>query len=520
MPIETDLEGPVRFRPFDPALILPASSARVVVLVDEVDRHLAGDALRGEIERYLAGQPLGEQDDAAEQEGPLLAVASTSRVDEALATGADMIILEGGDVHRRLSRDGFVVTRYVPLPNRLQPDLLLPLDQPVAVRYALSRWRSSVQLDASWQARYARRLRDGVVGRLSRHIPVRGRTLVTVASRRAGAPQAVAAAARVLQEPLVAWLPTFTTGLDPDSRNVVHLFARRRKEPSWVIKLARERGHDAIFVHEEAVLMKVRESGGALAERAPRLVARTEVGGRSASVETAAAGTGLDRLLAGRTSRRTKLKLLQAVVAWLEQVARETLAPASALGPERSRLADQVLPPWRDSGVTDELVVGLPPLPAVFLHGDMWEENVVVGRDGFMALDWERARPHGFPLWDLASFASMTLGVLDGARSVDERAGHFVELWSGVARSSPILFRWLRSGAEAAGVPAEAVPAIVTLRWLDDPVRARREAAGSATVDARSSERLLDRLPHLWLDEPALGPGWRAWREAERPAAA
>jgi hypothetical protein len=159
-------------------------------------------------------------------------------------------------------------------------------------------------------------------------------------------------------------------------------------------------------------------------------------------------------------------------------------------------------------------------VPTVFVHGDMWEENVVFGRDGFTVLDWEKARLHGLPLWDLASFASMTLGVLDGARSVEERARHFVELWSGTARSSPILFRWLRQGAEAARVPAEAVPAIVTLRWLDDPARGRREAQGVFAADAKTSARLLDRLPHLWLEQPGLGPVWQPWRDAHGMAPA
>jgi hypothetical protein len=157
--------------------------------------------------------------------------------------------------------------------------------------------------------------------------------------------------------------------------------------------------------------------------------------------------------------------------------------------------------------VTADLVRGLPPLPAVFVHGDLWEQNIVVGSRGFTAVDWELARPDGFPLWDLIRFASLSLGPLDGAHSVEQRGRHFVELWAGRARSSPILFRWLRRAAEVAQVPAEAVPAIVTLRWLDDPGRGRFEPPPSPA-------RLLDRLPWLWLTEPRLGLRWEAWRSA------
>jgi Phosphotransferase enzyme family len=497
LPIETMSAGEsVGPTGFDPAVVLPAVGARMVAVGGDRPSLLGAAG---------AQVPVG----AGLQTGSSVAVATARRVEEALASGADTLLLEGRDVRRRLARAGLAVARYLPLPDPSSLELLLPLEQPVAVRYALGRWRPSSALPgAGALERYAKVARDALVGRLPRSLAVpRGRQLVTLATRRPTAPEAVRAASRLVGRPVAAWLPTFT-GTHTDSRSVLQLFPAGGREPAWVLKLGRIRGRERQFANEEAVLGWVERSGGAVAAHAPRFVGRMEVAGRPASIETAAVGTGLDRLLAGPASRRRKLEVLESIAGWLDQLARETLAPPSALEPERERIAEQVLPYWRELGVTADLVRTLPAVSAVFVHGDMWEQNIVVGDNGFTAVDWELARPQGFPLWDLVRFASMSLGLLDGALGVEQRARHFIELWSGSAPSSPILFRWLLRAARGAGVPLEAVPAIVTLRWLDDPGRGRFEPPPSPA-------RLLDRLPWLWLMEPGLGPGWQAWRIAQ-----
>jgi hypothetical protein len=518
LPTEKDIgRAAAPLRAFDPVLLLPASPRRVVVVGSEVDPYLGGDALRGAVDRWLQDPPIvtgGKTDQ--EEEIPILALASSGGLEAALGTRAEMVAIVGRDARRKLLRSGFVVARYLPLPDGRRPEVLLPLDQPVAVRYALSRWRPAAHADVGRAANYGKRLRDTILGRLPRRLPIPGgRVIITVGARQGGIPLAVAAAAEVVGEPVSAWLPTFPRGVDPGSRNVVHLLPPGARDPAWVIKLARRRGLEASFDQEEAALTMLRERGGVIAARAPRLIGRTEVDGRAASVESAAAGTGLDRLLASSASRAVKLRALESVADWLDEVARATLAPTTALEPERARMVKEVLPRWGAAGLRGDLVTSLPPLPAVFVHGDMWEENVIVDRDGFTALDWEWSRPHGFPLWDKASFASTTLGLLDGARSVEERARHFLELWSGAARSSSILFRWLRKGAEEAKVPPEAVPVVVTLCWLDDPERARLEHLGALDPDTPDPDRLLDRLPRLWLDDQRLGPRWPAWSAAE-----
>ena len=438
-----------------------------------------------------------------------VAVATTGRVEDALRSGAETLLLEGRDVRRRLARAGLAVARYLPLPDPSAVEVLLPLEQPVAMRYALGRWRPSSALPgAGALERYAKAARDMLVSRLSRSLTVSGeRPLITLATRRPAPPESVRAASRLVGQPMDAWLPTFT-GTHIHSRSVLQLFPVGERDPGWVLKLGRSGADERPFAHEEAALGWVERTGGAVARHAPRFMGRMQVGGRPASVESAAVGTGLDRLLAGPASRRRKLQVLESIATWLEQLAQQTLAPPSALERERERMAEQVLPHWRELGISPNLVRELPPMCAVFVHGDMWEQNIVVGGGGFTAVDWELARPEGFPLWDMVRFASMALGLLDGALTVEQRARHFISLWSGDAPSSPILFRWLLRAAEAARLPLDAVPAIVTLRWLDDPGRGRFEPPPSPA-------RLLDRLPWLWLMEPGLGLHWDAWRTAQ-----
>src|SRR5204862_5988637 len=100
---------------------------------------------------------------------------------------------------------------------------------------------------------------------------------------------------------------------------------------------------------------------------------------------------------------------------------------------------------------------------------------------GFTAVDWESARRHGFPLWDLLYFLVDALVHLDGAWQPERRESHAARLLLGETASSEVLFRWVRKAVQALELPTDTVGAIATLAWLHhglSPVA--RDAAGSA----------------------------------------
>jgi hypothetical protein len=296
-------------------------------------------------------------------------------------------------------------------------------------------------------------------------------------------------------------------------RDAFLLFPPEGARPEQVVKFSRVPGERAQFERDEQAARLVAETGGAVARRAPSLLARFDAAGREASVETVAAGTKLTNLLREPRSRRAKLAVVEAVARWLVQVARETASPPEALHPERRRLESDVLPAWVEHGVPRDLVAAIPSVPATFQHNDVAEENVVWGDGSFTVLDWEWAQPHGLPVGDLVYFAAHVLRIVDGAATEEARDRHFVDLFSGRAQSSPVLFRWVRELVEALELPPEAVGPLVTISWLDRgrlslTERRRAEALAKTELDPAFAER----AARAWIEEPALGAGWSGWR--------
>jgi hypothetical protein len=197
-------------------------------------------------------------------------------------------------------------------------------------------------------------------------------------------------------------------------------------------------------------------------------------------------------------------------------MARETAAPPPALQAELARLAEDVLPLWAGAGVTAALVRELPPVPAVLQHNDLGCWNVVVGPSGFTSVDWESAREHGLPLWDLVYFLTDALATLAGAASPGAQDELSVELLRGDSSRSPFLFGWVERAVRDLQIPREAVGPIVTLGWLHHGLshRTRATALRRAGGGEPASPGPLGRLARIWLTDPALGMDWRAWRDA------
>ncbi len=435
---------------------------------------------------------------------PDLVVAPANLRDAALDLNPAMLVVEGARSTLALRRAGWTASLVQPLPDADRPELVLPLGDRRATRYALRRWRPGRSRLTRARTALAREA-------LAHGLPVPGRAPTALGSQTAGPPFVVAPALELLGLRDAASFAAFGRWAHPFSRGAYYLFGPGR-EPGWVVKFARLPGIAHLFEDDERGLRLAEEAGGLVASHAPRLIARYEVAGLHASVETAAPGRRLGDLLESGAPRDERLAAVDRIASWIVAVARETATSPDALVAERRRLASAVLPRWSSHGVSAELVDALPPLAAVFQHGDLSPDNLLVHGTGFTAVDWESARPDGLPLWDLFYFLTHALALADRVSSEDERAEHFVRLWRGELPSSRLAFRLTREAAAASGVPAGAVGPLVTLLWLSyaalDSAHVERVAA---VAGEPADEPATMQLARRWLSEPGLGPDWSGW---------
>ena len=434
---------------------------------------------------------------------PDLVVAEAVRSDEAVRMGAEVVVLTGARASARLRAAGYAVHRYLLRPSLEDPTLVLALDHPAATRYAVTR--------ATGTGRGWKGIRNAAAARLLARGPVPGSLHPLAIGSKLPEPPLLLRAAPDLGVPAGSeWYLTLGRG-DQLSRNVFHLLEPGSPEPSWVLKFVRVRGYRDPFERDERGL-ELAASEPATAPHAPRLLGRLEVDGFPGSVETSASGELLSRVLDRRGGQG--LDQIERIAQWIVELGRATQTRAGALEPEILRLAHEVVPEWSELGAGQELVEALPPVPAVLQHNDLGCWNIVVGKGSFTALDWESARRHGLPLWDLTYFLTDALVRLEQV----EPAGwdQFVlSLYRGESRRSPFLFSWIRRVVEATGVPPDAVGAVVVLGWLHHGLShvTRSEALAREEALGYPSPPPIGRLARLWLTEPGLGPGWRRWQD-------
>jgi hypothetical protein len=458
----------------------------------------ARDLQKRQIEVHPAGGP-GRPD---------VAIAGPAGIEAALASRAETIVVDGPRGARAPLRDtGRTTTRLLPLPVAGTPVLFVNVEQRRAARYGVEhgivhpeRWRTL-------RNRIARlALGAGVVP------PVR--QLVTLAAPSPGPPVFLAAARDLGSDPGSSWLMLVSAG-SVVRRNAFLLFPPGSSAPEQVLKFARVPAMTEPFDRDERGAKLVASAGGLLAARAPQYLGRFEVDGHSASIESAAVGTKLAILLRRPGSREAKLAHLEPVARWLIDVAAETASPPESLEPERARLQAEVLPFWGREGAPPDLLDRLPAVQATFQHFDVAEENIVAGRGTFAVLDWEWAKPHGLPLSDLVYFGVHVLRIVDGAQSEAERDRHFADVMAGRAPSSPVLFGWIRDAMAALGLPPEAMGPLVTLQWLERGHLSRQERQRAEEVGGTPlGKPFAERAARIWLEDPALGPGWDAWRRS------
>jgi hypothetical protein len=449
---------------------------------------------------------------------PDLVIATPDHIVRALAVGARAILLEGSATAVSVAlataeATGLETSCLFPLPGIEHQDLVMDLRQRTPAGYALKCWAPTGGRRSTW-------LKLVVVRRLvqtGRLPSMRARLGTAVAPKRAGSsvglPAFLGAAANLgLVASDTGWFASFPPG--PDRKRCAFVaFRPGASRPDALVKFARLPGVASQFDRDERGLALAGATGGCVAAAGQRLLARFEVEGHQASVETAATGSTLGVLLARPGTRRHKVALVEAVARWLLKMAGETAGMSEALGSERSRIAREVLPFWSLTSQGNDLTAGLAGVPAVFEHGDLSEGNVMFD-DGRLALvDWELARFPGLPLWDLLYFALCALPLVDGATDDRERDGHFIALFEGRARSSHLLFGWLRSAVENLSLPPASVGPLATLCWLhwgELLHRIRREHGST------ESPLPVERAAQIWLSHPGLGSGWARWRDPGR----
>ena len=184
-----------------------------------------------------------------------------------------MLIVEGGDAVRPLRRHGLSIRRYLPRPTVDRPQVVIPIDEPAAARYATAHWTYAA---STWK-RVRNRLADMAFA--TRMFPSVG-NVTAVATHDAAAPSVVRAGRHHGAE-AHSWLLTPGPG-DDLSRNVFHLFREGARNPSWVLKFARVPGYEAkrfpplLIMHGEADTREPIERGKALLAAAKKVGADAE----------------------------------------------------------------------------------------------------------------------------------------------------------------------------------------------------------------------------------------------------
>jgi hypothetical protein len=404
---------------------------------------------------------------------------------------------------RAFRRGGLAVTTYLSLPSSAEPLLLLPVQMPGASAYAL--------MNLTFPAGRVRRLRRQAVRTLlhSRVFPPVG-PAVAVGHGADRRPVLVAAAAEFGVPRDVEFFVRGGVG-DRLSRGVFFLFAGGSSTPSWVLKFARVEGYAAQFDADERGLAIAERIGAGSDGHAPRLLGRFEAAGRHASLETAAVGRSLGPLLRSVGLTGETRSAVERVAEWIAAKDIRSAVDSSELEAERVRLA-KLARERTDVPFGAEVVAPLGRVPGVVLHDDLGCWNVVIQGPEFVVLDWESARAHGLPLWDLWYF------VADAAATADRvprecREEHLAALFRGEHELSPLLFRLTRRVVEALQIEADVVGTVATLCWLHHSQSRVTRARDLQRHGFDAEPAFHWPKPERWLADPALGLEWRRWLE-------
>lgn len=234
--------------------------------------------------------------------------------------------------------------------------------------------------------------------------------------------------------------------------------------------------------------------------RVPRLTFSGRVGGLGVLAEAVVPGAAFERLDDGRA--RTAAA---DVVAWLADLALATAAPADPgalrAGFDRITAAyDAAYGPGdaERAAIRARLAAVLetdPPVPSVFLHGDLGVQNLLVDAGRVTALDWENGDPAGLPLWDVAIFLRSYAVWSSAGRGRESRFSaarrHLADGSELTGELAGALERYRRR----VGIEPSLVEPLMTLGWV---WLAARDAA--RLEPARATEGQAVRVARLFLE--------------------
>jgi hypothetical protein len=400
----------------------------------------------------------------------------------ALATRADLVLLDGRDRTRRLQRAGYEVRTYV-----------AERGTGGAVRLAsLGASGSRRRCSSSTMARP--RLRQWVVAIVRR---CSGRSYVTVAHHGSTTPAAVAAA--------VGPAPTavLLAGGGGARRRSTFLVSGADRFPSpAAVKVAPPAGR-ARGRHEQELLRRLMDLDD-LRRAVPRPLGEGSLGPLCWSAESALPGQPLPDVLRHLDAARGRA-LLDDLVRWFAD-----LGVATRTAPGNWDARESSLPlrgeHLRIAGWRQELAG----VPGVLVHGDVGTGgNVLVDHGAVGIIDWETARGVELPLTDLLPLLGLALA---SAHPAAERAGYVLRLCAGEEPESDWLLASVRSYCGRLDVPLAQAGRLAALAWAyqasmrlvhEELVRAAGEAPSRWTSPAEEVAR-------TWDLHPALGPTWSA----------
>ncbi|MCP4961755.1 MAG: phosphotransferase [Actinomycetia bacterium] len=231
-----------------------------------------------------------------------------------------------------------------------------------------------------------------------------------------------------------------------------------------------------------------------LATSATRRVGTVSIEGNDAAIEPAAPGTTLSAHLASH-HMATLPSVAHRVVEWATEVGIATYDP---------EITAPDLDHWLGARRS---VQAVEPIGTCVAHGDLSTLNIITDLSGFAIIDWETARPVGFPLLDVVTVCTDILVHRFGPLPKRERVDWVCSLWADELPQSAQCFTWLESAAASMGLSAEQASALVIAAWaycLDEPDSGYR---GSVHPE--------------WMQHPKLGPMWSvesaaSWQKANR----
>lgn len=429
-----------------------------------------------------------------------LAVGGPSDLSRLLSRDANAILIEGGG-GRLLKRAGYRVSVYVSFPDPQRPRLVVAPKHGRATVHALR-----TRINPSNRLKKMRRDAASAVLRHAIVPPILPR--LSIGCRTGGDPFLVLAAQAELGIRGLGWYLVAGSG-DALSRGVFFLFAPGSSAPDWVLKFSRVLGYDDPFRREESALRGARAVGRVVTAHAPWPVARVDVRGRAATLESAAQGQSLDGILHGRAKLSEKVALVSLVVDWLLELAHVSRAPTERLEGYWKRLRALADRGSEEYGIP----ITLPDTPffePVLQHNDLGPWNILSSQGSFVAVDWESSRRYGAPLWDLWYFLLHALPLLEQVQEA-ELDTHVLRLLRGEAEWSHLFFRATLEAADGLGVKTQELGLLATLCWLhhshSHPARKAALAAHVPGANARAS--VTARLPGIWLQDEGLGLRWR-----------